>query len=117
MEIHYGKFLFPLADVLRQMIGVVSFARTNRIDLRAPMNYNRFKDTVADRLGEYLKANGIVRQKPHPFPLHKKWEAARGQSEAGLFAALAAVADLEIKRKSGGIPVDVGMESFLLSKL
>ena len=116
-EIHYGKFLFPLADELRQMIGVVSFARTNRLDLRAPMPYNRFKDTIADRLGEYLKANGIVRQKPHPFPLHKKWEAARAHSEADLFAALAAVADLEIKRKSGGIPVDVGMESFLLSKL
>ena len=116
LEIHYGKFLFPLADELRQMIGVVSFARTNRIDLRAPMNYNRFKDTVADRLGEYLKANGIVRQKPHPFPLHKKWEAARGQSEGELFALLAAIADLEIKRKSGGIPVDVGMETFLLSR-
>ena len=57
------------------------------------------------------------RQRPHPFPLHKKWEAARAQSEAGLFAALAAIADLEIKRKSGGIPVDVGMEAFLLSKL
>jgi DNA polymerase III delta subunit len=117
IEIHYGKFLFPLADELRQMIGVVSYARTNRIDLRASMPYNRFKDTVADRLGEYLKANGIVRQKPHPFPLHKKWEAARAHSEADLFAALAAIADLEIKRKSGGIPVDVGLESFLLSSI
>src|SRR5262245_52509414 len=117
VEIHYGKFLFPLADELRQMIGVVSYARTNRIDLRAPMNYNRFKDTLADRLGEYLKANGIVRQKPHPFPLHKKWEAARAHSEADLFAALAAIADLEIKRKSGGIPVDVGLESFLLQRM
>jgi DNA polymerase III delta subunit len=117
VEIHYGKFLFPLADELRQMIGVLSFARTNRIDLRPSMPYNRFKDTVADRLGEYLKANGIVRQKPHPFPLHKKWEAARAQSEADLFAALAAIADLEIKRKSGGIPVDVGMETFLLQSL
>ena len=117
VEIHYGKFLFPLADELRQMIGVVSYARTNRIDLRASMPYNRFKDTVADRLGEYLKANGIVRQKPHPFPLHKKWEAAHSHSEADLFAALAAIADLEIKRKSGGIPVDVGMEAFLLQSL
>jgi len=117
IEIHYGKFLFPLADELRQLIGIVSYARTNRLDLRASMTYNRFKDTVADRLGDYLKANGIVRQKPHPFPLHKKWEAARAHSEASLFAALAAIADLEIKRKSGGIPVDVGMEAFLLSKL
>ncbi|HXH94275.1 MAG TPA: hypothetical protein VNN25_22050 [Thermoanaerobaculia bacterium] len=117
LDIQYGKFLFPLADEVRQMIGVVAFARTNRIDLRAPMNYNRFKDTLADRLGDSLKANGLVRQKPHPFPLHKKWEAARNQTEASLFRALAALADLEIKRKSGGIPADLGIETFLLQRL
>jgi DNA polymerase III delta subunit len=117
IEIQYGKFLFPLADEIRQMIGIVSFARTHRIDLKAPMNYNRFKDTLADRLGESLKANGLVRQKPHPFPLHKKWEAARNQTEASLFRSLAALADLEIKRKSGGIPADLGIETFLLQRM
>lgn len=117
LEIQYGKFLFPLADEIRQMIGIVSYARTQRIDLRAPMTYNRFKDTIADRLGDYLKSNGLVRQKPHPFPLHKKWEAARTQSEATLFRALAALAELEIKRKSGGIPADLGIETFLLQRL
>src|ERR1051325_8479138 len=117
LDIQYGKYLFPLADEVRQMIGIVSFAKAQRIDLRAPMNYNRFKDTVADRLGDYLKANGIVRQKPHPFPLHKKWEAARGQSETSLFEALSDLADLDIKRKSGGIPADVGLETFLLQRL
>jgi DNA polymerase III delta subunit len=117
VEIHYGKFLFPLADELRQLIGIVSFARAQRIDLRAAMPYNRFKDTVADRLGEYLKSKSIVRQKPHPFPLHKKWEAARNTTEAELFRALAAIADLEIKRKSGGAPVDVGMERLLLARV
>ncbi|HEV2718431.1 MAG TPA: hypothetical protein VG323_00315 [Thermoanaerobaculia bacterium] len=117
LDIQYGKFLFPLADEVRQMIGIVSFAKSQRIDLRAPMNYNRFKDTIADRLGDYLKAHGIVRQKPHPFPLHKKWEAARNQSEASLFAALSELADLDIKRKSGGVPADVGLETFLLSRL
>jgi DNA polymerase III delta subunit len=116
VDIQYGKFLFPLADEVRQMIGIVSFAKTHRIDLRAPMNYNRFKDTVADRLGDYLKQNGIVRQKPHPFPLLKKWEAARNQSEASLFAALSELADLDIKRKSGGVPADVGLELFLLRR-
>jgi len=115
-EMQYGKFLFPLADEVRQMIGILSFARTQRIDLRASMTYNRCKDTIADRLGDYLKSNGIVRQKPHPFPLHKKWEAARTQSERTLFAALAEIADLEIKRKSGGVPVDVGLETFLLAR-
>ncbi len=115
-DILYGRYLFPIADELRQTIGIISFARANKIDLQKPMQYNRFKDTLADRVGEYLKDHGIVRQKPHPFPLHKKWEAARGQSEEELFRALAAIADLDIKRKSGGVPVDVGLEMFLLSR-
>ena len=116
LDLLYGRYLFPIADELRQTIGIISFARANRIDLRKPIPYNRFKDTMADRLGDYLKTNGIVRQKPHPFPLHKKWEAAREQSEADLFRALAEIADLEIKRKSGGVPVDLGLEMFLLSR-
>jgi DNA polymerase III delta subunit len=117
LEIHYGKFLFPLADELRQMIGIVSFARSQNLDLSRSIQYNRFKDTVAEHLGDYLKNNGLVRQRPHPFPLHKKWEAARGVKEATLFRALAEIADLEVKRKSGGLPVDVGLETFLLSRM
>jgi DNA polymerase III delta subunit len=116
VEIQYGKFLFPLADEVRQMIGIVSYARMNNIDLRRPMQYNRFKDTLAERLGDYLKANGLVRQRPHPFPLHKKWEAAGRHGEAELFRALAQLADFEVKRKSGGLPVDVALETFLLSR-
>jgi DNA polymerase III delta subunit len=116
LDIIYGRYLFPIADEIRQMIGIISFARTNRLDLQKPLQYNRFKDTIADRLGEYLKERGIVRQKPHPFPLHKKWEAARAQSEAELFRSLASIADLEVKRKSGGVPVDLGLEMFLLSR-
>jgi DNA polymerase III delta subunit len=115
LDFHYGRFLFPLADEIRQMIAIHSFARGRNIDVRAPMNYNRFKDTLADALGDYLKSVGVVRQRPHPFPLHKKWEAARKHSERDLFQALAAVADLEVKRKSGGIPADIGLETFLLS--
>jgi hypothetical protein len=87
-----------------------------KIDLRAPMNYNRFKDTIADPLGDYLKQAGIVRQRPHPFPLSKKWDAARGVSEASLFKALAELADLEIARKSGGTPIEIGLETFLLAR-
>lgn len=117
LEIHYGRFLFPIADELRQMIGIVSFARVHNVDLRQSMNYNRFKDMLADRVGDYLKQHGLVRQRPHPFPLHKKWEAARAWKEEDLFRALATVADLEVKRKSGGLPVDVGLETFLLSRL
>lgn len=117
VEIQYGKFLFPLADEVRQMIGIVSYARMHNLDLRRSIQYNRFKDTVAERLGDYLKANGLVRQRPHPFPLHKKWEAAGRHSEADLFRALAQLADFEVKRKSGGLPVDVALETFLLARV
>ncbi|HET7704747.1 MAG TPA: hypothetical protein VFM36_01550 [Thermoanaerobaculia bacterium] len=117
IEIQYGRFLFPLADEIRQMIAIHSYARGRKIDLRSSIQYNRFKDTVADSLGDYLKGLGLVRQRPHPFPLHKKWEAARTQGEADLFRALAAIADIEVKRKSGGLPVDLSMETFLLSRV
>lgn len=117
LDMHYGRFLFPLADEVRQMIGIHSWARVQNVNLRQSVPYNRFKDTMADRLGDYLKSHGLVRQRPHPFPLHKKWEAARTYSEPDLFRALATLADLEIKRKSGGLPVDVGLETFLLQRL
>src|SRR5207245_11036765 len=57
-DILYGRYLFPIADEMRQTIGIISFARANKIDLRKPIPYNRFKDTMADRLGDYLKTNG-----------------------------------------------------------
>ncbi|HVS32665.1 MAG TPA: hypothetical protein VMS98_14570 [Thermoanaerobaculia bacterium] len=117
LDIHYGRYLFPLADEIRQMIAIHSFARARKLDLRASIQYNRFKDSLADALGDYLKSAGLVRQRPHPFPLHKKWEAARHHGEADLFAALAAIADLDLKRKSGGIPVELGLETFLLSRV
>jgi DNA polymerase III delta subunit len=117
VEIHYGRYLFAIPDELRQMIGIHSWAKAHNVNLRASVTYNRFKDTIADKLGDYLKAHGLVRQRPHPFPLHKKFEAARGYSEADLFRALAEMADLEIKRKSGGLPIDVGLETFLLQRV
>ena len=116
-DIHYGRFLFPLADEIRQIIGIHSFARAHNLNLKTPMQYNRFKDTIADKLGDYLKAFGLVRQRPHPFPLHKKWEAARAISEAELFEALAGIADLDIKRKSGGLPVEIGLETFMMQRV
>lgn len=117
VDMHYGRFIFPLADEIRQMIGIHSWARVQNVSLRGSVNYNRFKDTIADKLGDYLKANGLVRQRPHPFPLYKKWEAAKTYSEADLFRALSALAELEINRKSGGLPADVGLETFLLQRV
>ena len=116
LDMQYGRFLFPLAEEIRQMIGIHSWARIHDVNVKQSMQYNRFKDTMADRLGDYLKANGLVRQRPHPFPLFKKWEAARTFAEADLFRALSAVAQLEIGRKSGGLPVDVGIETFMLQR-
>jgi DNA polymerase III delta subunit len=116
-EIHYGRYLFAIPDELRQMIGVHSWAKANDVSLRAPMNFDRFKATIADRLGDSMKTYGLVRQRPHPFVLYKRWEAARRYSEAQLFAALKEMADLDIKRKSGGLPIDIGFETFLLSRL
>lgn len=115
IDIHYGKFLFPLADEVRQLIGVLSYARLRKIDLRVPMNYNRFKDTVADNLGNYLKDLELVRQRPHPFALHKKWEAARNFTERELWDSMRSLAAIEAGRKSGGVSPEVGLESLLLS--
>lgn len=117
IDMHYGRFLFAFADEVRQMIGVHSWARMNNLNVRQSIPYNRFKDTVADRLGDYLKSMGLVRQRPHPFPLHKKWDAARAFSEADLFRALAQLSDIEIQRKSGGMAADLALETFLLQRV
>lgn len=116
-DIHYGRFLFPLADELRQIIAIFSFARSRKIDRSRSMQYNRFKDTVAEPLGDYMKSLGLVRQRPHPFPLHKKWEATRASSEAEAWRALAALADIDLMRKSGGLPIEVALETFLLQSV
>ena len=117
IDIQYGKFLFPLADELRQMIGIHSYAKSQGISLSKSITYNRFKDTVADRLGDYLKSHGLVKQKPHPFPLHKKWEAARTTNQRELFQQLAALAEMDVRRKSGGLPTQVALELFLLNRV
>ena len=114
VEMQYGRFLFPLADEVRQLIAVQAFARLHKIDIRKSVTYNRFRDVFAEPLSEYLKSNGIVRQKPHPFALHKKFEAARNYSEQTLMSALEDLAELEFSRKSGGLPSDVGLESIVL---
>ncbi|HEY5611016.1 MAG TPA: hypothetical protein VIL97_07405 [Thermoanaerobaculia bacterium] len=111
LDIHYGKFLFPLADEIRQLLGIVSFARLRKIDLSRPLPYNRFNETIAQALGEYLKENGLVRQRPHPFALYKKYESARNHREKDLVSALQDLAEVEFRRKSGGVGADLGVES------
>lgn len=117
LDMHYGKFIFNLADELRQIIAVRSFARMKKLDGKRSMNYNQFKDTLADPLGEYLKEAGVVRQKPHPFVLLKKFEAARRFSDEQLFAALAELAELDFTRKSGGVPAEVGIETLVMAQV
>jgi len=115
LEVQYGRYIFPLADEVRQLLAIHAFAKMHNIDVRKPMQYNRFKDLIADSLGEYMKASLLVRQKPHPFPLHKKFEAARLHSEESLFRALTELAEMDFSRKSGGVPTEVALEALVLS--
>lgn len=113
-EFVYGRFLFPLADEIRQILAIQSFARLRSIDLRRAMTFNTFKASVADELSAYLAGHHLVRQRPHPFALHKKFDAARRYQEAQLLAALAEIARLDVARKSGGTAIDVGLEVAVL---
>jgi len=113
-DVAYGRYLFPLADEIRQILAIQSFARQRRIDLRRSMPYNTFKATVADDLTSYLSSNHLVKQKPHPFPLSKRWEAAGRYRETDLLAALREVVRIEIARKSGGTEAEVALEVAVL---
>ncbi|HXI14363.1 MAG TPA: hypothetical protein VNM92_17225 [Thermoanaerobaculia bacterium] len=114
-DIHYGKFLFTIADEIRQLIGILSWARLKKVDLRKGANYNRFKDALADDLSEFLKRRGLVKQKPHPFALHKRFEAARGHDESVLLELLTQIAEAEFQRKCGGYSAEVGLELAILN--
>lgn len=116
-EIHFGKYLFPLADEVRQLLAVRSFAAMHGMDIRKSMQYNRFRDSIAEPLGEYLKNHGLVRQKPHPFALHRRYEGARLYSDDELFEALRQLAEMDFLRKSGGASAEASIENFLLMQL
>lgn len=113
-DVVYGRFLFPLADEIRQILAIQSYARLKKIDLRRGMPYNSFKSSVADDLSAYLADNQLVARKPHPFPLHKKFAAAGRYGEKDLLAALREIARIEVARKSGGTEPDVALEVAVL---
>jgi len=113
VDIIYGRFLFALADELRQILGVMSWCRSKGVDPRRPLQYNRFKDSVANDVGDYLVRHGLARQRQHPFPLYRKYEAAGRYEETRLLAALDELAELEFSRKSGGVPVEIGLETIV----
>lgn len=112
-EIVYGRFLFSLAEEIRQILGIVSYCRSKGLDPRRPMQYNRFKDALADEVGDYLIEQGLARRRQHPFPLYRKYEAAGRFSEARLIAALDQIAELEFARKSGGVPAEIRLETIV----
>ena len=58
--------------------------------------------------------HGISKQKQHPFPLHKRFEASRRYREQQLVDALAELARLEVSRKSGGTAAELGLEMAVL---
>lgn len=113
-DVVYGRFLFPLADEIRQLLAIQSYARLNRIDLRRSVPYNTFKASMADQVAAYLASHHLIRQKPHPFPLHKRFEAAGRYKEKDLLAALREIARIEVARKSGGTEADVALEVTVL---
>ena len=59
--------------------------------------------------------HGLARQKPHPFPLQKKFEAARYYTERGLVEALGRIAELDYQRKSGGTSAEIRLETLLFT--
>lgn len=113
-EILYGRFLFSLADEIRQLLGVHSFLRLEGIAASRAIGYPQFKDRVAERMGAYLKERGLARQKPHPFVLYKKMEAVRRYPEPELVQALQTLAEVELSRKSGG-SAEIGLEVAVLT--
>jgi DNA polymerase III delta subunit len=115
VDIHFGKFLFPLADEIRQMLAIRSFARLREIELQKPVPFPRFRDSLAEPLGEFLKEQGLVRQRPHPFALHRKFEAARLHRDEELWSALHELAEIDFRRKSGGISAELGLEALIFS--
>ncbi len=114
LEMQYGRFIFPLADEVRQILAVGSFARIRGIDLRRRPTYQQFKSGLADELNSWLRQNGLVRQKMHPFPLYRKLEAAGRYPEPLLLDTLSRLADLEFSRKSGGTAAELGLETLVL---
>ncbi len=76
------------------MIGIDLFAGVHNLDLRQSMTYNRFKDTLAERLGDYLKSSGIVRQRPSLSALQEMEGGAIAPGRAAL-AMLALLAHLD----------------------
>ena len=113
-EILYGRYLFSLADEIRTLIAVHSFLRSQGMR-SSRMNYNQFKGQMADQLGVFLKERGMSRQKLHPFVLFKKYEAAGRYGEKLLARALQRIGEIELERKSGGVPPTVSLEALLLS--
>jgi hypothetical protein len=116
LDMHYGKFIFPLADEVRQLIAIRGYARVRKLDLRRNVTYNQFRDSIAEPLGDYLKEMGLVRQRPHPFALHKKWAGARRFSDEILLQTLFELAELDFSRKSGGVGAEIGLEAIVLSR-
>lgn len=114
-DMQYGRYLFVLADEVRMLLGVISFVRTRGADGTRGMDFNRFRDLLAEPLGDYLVANRLARQRLHPFVLFKKYEAARAYGETRLVEALVEIAEIDYKRKSGGGVAELAMEAFLLS--
>ena len=113
LDVIYGRFIFPIAEEMRQLLAVRSFARQQGLDIRR-VPYNTFKDRHAEPLTSYLQTHGLVKQRPHPFALFKRFESAGRYSDAELLDGMEKVADLEVARKSGGTDPETATELLVL---
>ena len=113
-DVAVGGYVLTLAEEVRQILAIQSFCRSEKIDPRRRVSYNEFKDGLAIRINAYLAEHGLVRQKTHPFPLLKRFEAAGRYRETSLVRTLQALTEMEFDRKSGGVPVQVRLETAVL---
>ncbi|MDX1584791.1 MAG: hypothetical protein R3338_14425, partial [Thermoanaerobaculia bacterium] len=114
-DLLYGRYLFSLAEEIRTLIAVHSFCRSSGLRPGRRMGFNQFKGELAGRMGTFFQERRITRKKLHPFVLYKKYEAAGRYSEKMLLRSLQRISEIEIERKSGGVPPSVSMEALLLS--
>ena len=114
-EIAFGSFVPMLAEELRVLVAIAAWCRIRGV--RSSGGYNRFKASLADQLLDDLEARGLMKRRLHPFPLFKKFETVSSgrYGERALVECLRRLSEIEMERKSGGVPVQIGLETALVA--
>lgn len=114
-EFAFGSFVPILAEEIRVLVAIASWCRLKGV--RSAGGYTRFRDTMADALLDDLESRGLLRKRMHPFPLYKKFETVSSgrYGERTLLECLRRLSEIEMERKSGGVPVQIGIETALIT--